>query len=223
MKDASKNGADQKCIKKSFVLPSLVAVVAVLVARPSQAQFTYTTNNDTITITGYTGTNDDVVIPSTIDGLPVTSIGTNAFGLVLDGIFFRFHLTSVTIPNSVSSIGNFVFSGYTSLTAITVDSANQNYSSIEGVLFDKGQTTLIQYPCAKAGASYTIPDTVTSVGGSAFYECSSLTSVVIPNSATSIGYSAFEECQNLANVTIGNSVASIGDYAFNFNYTATTE
>jgi hypothetical protein len=85
-----------------------------------QAQFAYTTDNGTIRITGYTGTDADVVIPSTIDGLPVTSIETNALT--------HSSLTSVTIPNSVTSIGDSAFSYCSSLTAITVDSANQNYS-----------------------------------------------------------------------------------------------
>ena len=73
---------------------------AVLLALPSvvQSQFTYTTNNGAITITGYTGPGGAVTIPSTITGLPVTTIGTSAF-------FNNFALTSVTIPNSVTSIG----------------------------------------------------------------------------------------------------------------------
>jgi hypothetical protein len=102
------------CSKKSFVLPVLIAVVVVLVACPSQAQFTYTTNNGTITITGYAGTNNDVVIPSTIDGLPVTSIGTNAF------LNAYYTVTSVTIPDSVTSIGDGAFADCSSLTSITI-------------------------------------------------------------------------------------------------------
>jgi hypothetical protein len=213
----------------SFALPVLVAVVAVLMALPAKAQFTYSNTNGTVTITGYTGTDATVVIPSTIDGLPVTSLGTSSF--------FGASLTSVTIPNSVKNIGDSAFSGCnrlgnitipnsvtsigdgpfsfcSSLTAITVDSANQNYSSIGGVLFDKGQTRLIQYPPAKAGPSYSIPDTVTSIGGQAFGSCSNLTSVTIPNSVTNIGDSTFENCSSLASATIPNGVTSIGKYAF---------
>src|SRR5215472_11411424 len=100
------------CIKKSFVLLVLVTVVGVLVACPSQAQLTYTTNNDTVTITGYTGTNDDVVIPSTIDGLPVTSIGANAFQYA--------RINTVTIPSSVTNIGDSAFRNCMSLTSITI-------------------------------------------------------------------------------------------------------
>src|SRR5262249_36240422 len=92
---------------------------------------------------------------------------------------------------------------------------NQNYSSIEGVMFDKGQRTLIQYPSAKAGTSYSIPDNVTRIGDSAFFDCWNLTGVTIPNSLTSIGDWAFGECFDLTSVTIGNSVTSIGGGAFN--------
>jgi hypothetical protein len=95
-----------------------------------------------------------------------------------------------------------------------VDSANQNYSSIGGVLFDKGQMKVIQYPSAKAGASYTIPNRVTSIGDGAFGQCINLTNVTIPNSVTSIGGWAFIYCTSLTNVTIPNSVTSIGEFAF---------
>jgi hypothetical protein len=193
------------CFHVPFLLPVLVAVVGVLVACPSQAQFTYTTNNGTVTITGYTGTDANVVIPTTIDGLPVTSIGYEA----LDAI----SLTSVTIPNSVTNIGDGAFSYCSSLTTIAVDLANQNYSSIGGVLFDKDQKTLIRYPSAKDGASYTIPNSVTGIGDSAFF-FTSLTSITIPNSVTSIGGAAFSQCNGLTNVTIPSSVTNIGILAF---------
>ena len=136
----------------------------------------------------------------------VTSIGGSAFSGCSG-------LTSVTIPNSVTSIGERAFSGCSGLTSIIVVGDNPNYSSIDGVLFDKQQTTLIQCPVGKQGA-YFIPNSVTSIGGSAFSGCSGLTSVTIPNSVTSIGERAFYGCSGLTSVTIPNSVTSIGDYAF---------
>ncbi|MBR1922203.1 MAG: leucine-rich repeat domain-containing protein, partial [Paludibacteraceae bacterium] len=128
-----------------------------------------------------------------------------------------YSLTSVTIPNSVTSIGDGydAFYGCSSLTSINVASDNSNYCSVDGVLFNKDKTTLIQYPGGKQGA-YTIPNSVTSIGESAFYNCSSITSVTIPNSVTSIGERAFYECTSLTSVTIGNSVTSIGYQAFAF-------
>ena len=131
----------------------------------------------------------------------VTSIGDRAF----DGCW---NLTSVTIGNSVASIGEGAFGGCSRLTVINVDENNTAYFSIDGVLFNKSQTELILYPRRKQGA-YTIPNSVTSIGRSAFRECSGLTSVNIPNSVTSIKDYAFEGCSGLTSVTIPNSVTSI--------------
>ena len=136
----------------------------------------------------------------------VTSIGRQAF----DGCS---GLTSVTIPNSVTSIGNWAFDGCSGLTEINVDENNSTYSSIDGVVFNKSQTELVCYPGGKQGA-YTIPNSVTTIGSSAFWECHGLTSVTIPNSVTSIGDYAFIGCSSLTSVTIGNSVTNLGDYAF---------
>ena len=139
----------------------------------------------------------------------VTSIGEYAF----DGCT---SLTSITIPNSLTSIGEYAFYGCDALTSINVDVNNPNYCSIDGVLFDKNQTTLIKYPRGKQGASYIIPNSVTSIGHSAFKDCKKLTSITIPDSVTSIGDSAFSRCDKLTSVTIPNSVRSIGEYAFSF-------
>ena len=136
----------------------------------------------------------------------VTNIGGGAF-------FYCYSLTSVTIPNSVINIGAEAFAGCSSLMAITVDTRNSVYSDVDGVLFNQSLTTLVQYPGGIAG-SYTIPNSVTSIGTNAFYDCTSLTSVTIPNSVTSIGDYAFEDCTGLTNVTIGTNVTSIGDSAF---------
>ena len=136
----------------------------------------------------------------------VTSIGEFAFRGCSS-------LTSVTIPNSVTSIGDGAFASCTSLTGIRVTEGNSHYSSdASGVLFNKDKTTLVQ--CPGAFAAYTIPDSVTSIGGSAFRGCSSLTSVTIPDSVTSFGSDAFQGCTSLTSVTIPDSVTSIGGWAF---------
>ena len=139
-------------------------------------------------------------------GNGITSIGNEAFVRCTS-------LTSMTIPNSVTNIGVDVFGGCASLTGITVEALNSNYISVDGVLFDKSQTTLIQYPAGQTGASYTIPDSITSIGDDAFYG-SSLTSVTIPYSVTSIGTNAFSDCSGLTSVTIPDGVTNIGDSAF---------
>jgi hypothetical protein len=167
--------------------------------------FEYTVNYGSVTITKYKGNAARVDIPALIVGRPVTAIGKEAF-------FDCTNLTSVAIPSSVTSIGNWAFSG-TSLTSITVDSRNSAYASIDGVLFNKTIQTIIRYPQGKTGGTYTIPSSVTSIGNGAFF-LTSLTSVTIPSSVTSIGHSAFSNCTSLASVTIPSSVTSIDSRAF---------
>jgi hypothetical protein len=144
----------------------------------------------------------------------VTYIGTFAFSDCS-------RLTSVTIPNSVTNIGTNPFFGCTSLTSITVDASNPAYSSVNGVLFDKAQATLLQFP-GGLGGSYTIPNSVTNIGFQAFYDCTSLTSVTIPGSVTSIGNAAFSYCTNLTSVYFrGNSPTPINNTTVFFGDPAT--
>ncbi len=131
-------------------------------------------------------------------------------------------LTSIAIPYSVTNIQDQAFRGCNSLNSINVDSENPNYTSVDGVLFNKEATELIQYPAGKNNTSYSIPNSVTSIGKYAFYDCNNLTSVEIPNSVTLIGWGAFCGCEGLTSVTIPNSVTSIGDYAFSYCNSLTT-
>lgn len=317
-------------------------VFSLALIPPVVTQLVYTTNNGAITITGYTGTNSAVTIPGSINGLPVTGIGSDAFynksslaGVTLPGsvtsigadaffnckqltnvvipasvttlgngafsasgltsvtlpgsltntgtgVFFACYslasvvisngvtgiglntfyacssLGSVTFPNSVAEIGGYAFYGCESLTnvtldagladidtqafyncgglpaitipgsvtnigyeafdncsrltAITVDSQNALYSSAGGVLFDKNQTNLIQYPAGLAGA-YAVPGTVTTIGDDAFFGSAGLTNVVIPGSVTSLGNEVFSE-SGLTSITLPQGLAAIGDNLF---------
>lgn len=246
-----------------------------------QAQFTFTTNNGTITITGHAGTDRAVDIPSTITDLPVTTIGDftfdgdinlasvtipntvtiigmnafescsltnviipnsvttigwNAFnsctsltnvtipnsvtGLGRHAFEGCTNLTIVTIPNSVTDIGYGAFDYDTSLTAINLEPANPAYSSANGVLFNRSQTRLIQYPGGKVG-SYSIPTSVTSIEGGAFSLCLSLVNVTIPNSVASIGDYAFAGCTSLKRAFFQGNAPSGDSSVFSSDTNAT--
>ena len=124
----------------------------------------------------------------------VTKIGDSAF-------YSCNTLESITIPNSVTSIGEWAFMYCDALKSITIP------NSVVSI----GDATFCH---CDALASITIPDSVTSIGGSAFYHCDALASITIPDSVTSIGDRAFLDCDALASVTIGNGVTSIGEEAF---------
>jgi hypothetical protein len=126
----------------------------LLVVSPVLGQFTYTTNNGTLTITGYTGTNANVVIPDTITGLPVTAIGDSAF-------WRNTSLTSVTIPNGVTDIGIEAFGGCTSLTTVSIPNG---VTSIEGETGD----ALGAFESCISLTNVIIPNTVTNIGVGAF-------------------------------------------------------
>jgi hypothetical protein len=219
----------------------------------AQAQFTYVVTNQTVTITGYTGTIPGRLdVPNVIDGYPVTGIGRSSFVKCLDLAnitipnnvtyigdlaFCRCeNLTNVTIgtnvaniaerafvecgklsslkiPASVVDIGVLAFAACPSLTTISVNTNNPVYSSVNGVLFNKNQTTLVAYPSGRSG-SYSIPIGVTNIGYSSFEGCYSLTGIAMPKSITSIESNAFYYCTHLSSVAIGTNVATIGYAAF---------
>ena len=168
---------------------------AVSAGAESDEDFRYNVFYDgTVEITGYSGDNEIINIPSTINDKKVTSIGDYAFSDCSG-------LTSVTIPDSVTSIGNCAFDGCSGLTNVTIPNS---VTSIGDYAF-----------CKCSGlTSITIPNSVTSIGASAFRYCSGLTSITIPNSVTSIGDYAFSGCSGLTSITIPDSVTSIGNCAF---------
>jgi hypothetical protein len=292
--------AKQLRVRTACATRLLRRLLLLLLTLPAavQAQFNYTINNGTITITDYTGPGGAVVIPDTINGLPVTGIGVYAFsGLtsltsvtipnnvtsvgdfafdsctslasvtignsvisigenafyscpsltsvtIPDSVFnignsafdsdtslasvtignsvasigdYAFFacasLTGVNIPSTVTSIGNDVFYGCNSLSAITVDALNSVYGSLDGVLFNKNQSLLIQFPGGKAGG-YTIPNSVTSIGAGAFDSRTNLTSVTIPTSLTSIENEAFYGCTRLKGIYFQGNAPSVGFRVF---------
>jgi hypothetical protein len=158
----------------------------------------------------------------------VTSIDSDAF------LFCN--LTSITIGSNVTSIRSSAISGCWNLMSISVANDNPNFSSENGVLFNKNKTTIVRYPAGNAGSydipqsvtnidslafsrcwnliSVTIPSGVTNIANSAFSDCTNLTSIIIPDGTANIGSHAFRNCKKLASVSIGNKVTSIGEVAF---------
>ena len=159
----------------------------------------------------------DIIIPETYNGLPVTEIGGNAFNGEKDPR--GNYIESITIPDSIKSIGNYAFSDCDNLTAVYIT----DLTAWCNIPFTYGTDNGGSNPLENGGALYlnnelvtelNIPNTVTEIKPNAFYGCSSLTSVVIGDSVTSIGNTAFYDCTSLTSVVIGDSVTSIGSSAF---------
>lgn len=208
---------------------------------------TFDFNLTTGTITKYNGTDTVVVIPSKINGVTVTTIGTDAF--------LGLNITSVTIPASVTEIGSNAFAGCTNLTSVnyagdwsklTIQSGNPAVEDAANAqLFDfaftpdntavivtkyNGIAADVTIPSRYKGkpvtainnavfpnsavTSVTIPDSVTSIPDAAFVNCSELTNISIPNSVTYIGLSAFSSCTSLKSITLPSSLRSISEALF---------
>lgn len=150
----------------------------------------------------------EVIIPNSVNsigymafyectGLREVTIG-NSLTTIGDHVFsYCTGLTQVNISNSVTVIGGDAFTGCTGLVSFIVDAANTAYSSLDGVLFNKDKSLLLQYPASNSRKAYTIPNSVTVIGRSAFSYSIGLTEVTIPNLVTEIGRSAFYYCIGL--------------------------
>ena len=194
----------------------------------AQAQdFTYTTNNGTITITGYTGPGGNVTIPSVITGLPVTVIGDRAFsslasltGITIpssvtnigDAAFGQCNLTNVIIPDSVTYLGDAAFFACTSLASLTI---GNGFTTIRG---GGGRGMYGTFMGCNSLTRVTIPDSVTNIsdgevhlGGSlgAFYGCG-LTNVIIGKGLAYLGTGAFNYCHNLPGVYFRGNAPTTG-------------
>ena len=226
-----------KLNKITSLLLSVIMVAGIFSAVPfvasalTSGRFEYSVLDDgTAGITKYNDIGSKAVtIPSTIDRYKVTGIGWSAFsgctGLKsitipssvteIGGYAFRGckGLKSITIPSSVTEIGENAFRGCKGLTSITADKNNKNYTSVNGVLFNKNKTEILAYPNAKS-SSYVIPSSVKEIGSAAFYDCTGLKSVTIPSSVKEIGIDAFSGCTGLKSVTISNGVTNIESWAF---------
>lgn len=148
---------------------------------------------------------NDLVIPSTIDGKKVVELSCYIDGKCTGDI---------VIPATVKKIEGFYSDN---INGFRVSSKNKYYSAKDGVLFNKDKTVLLCYPSGKKSKSYTIPSTVKTVKSDAAWANRYLTKLTIPNSVTTIGGSNFSECSKLQTISIGSGLKKIGDYALNNN------
>lgn len=189
----------------SITIPNSVTSIAACTFRKCTGLTSVTIPNS-VTSFGFYSFGGCTGLTSVAFGRNVTSIDIRAF----DGCT---GLISIRIPGKVSFIGVNAFRGCKGLKKISVSRKNKVYRSVKGVLFDKNVTKLITYPNNKY-KTYTIPNSVTSIETSAFYECTNLTKVMIPNGVKSIESHVFYNCTGLTSVTIPDSVTSVGFSAF---------
>ncbi|MBE7082281.1 MAG: leucine-rich repeat domain-containing protein, partial [Clostridiales bacterium] len=184
-----------------LILPGTVQLTSEAFAK--YGNNTCMENLETVTIKNGIKEIPDSIFDANYTGqIPLTTVNLpNTLKTIDDYAFYCASLTSITIPSSVTSIGNSAFSDCTSLTSVNIGN---------------GVTSIDQYAfyCCESLPSITIPSSVTSIGDDAFDYCTSLTSVTIENGVTSIGNSTFNDCTSLTSITIPSSVTSIGDNIF---------
>lgn len=157
--------------------------------------FTSVTIPDGVTIIKYSAFQNCTDLTEVTFGNSITTIEYSAF-------YYCLSLKQVTIPKSVTNIGVNVFFYCTALTHINVDAANPAYSSENGVLFNKDKTTLLRYPAAKPGTTYTVPKSVTCIGESAFGQCTALKELTLSENVSKIESYAFEDFAAITKMTV---------------------
>lgn len=182
----------------------------------------------TAVIDEYIGKEEEIIIPQYIDGIEVTEIGEDSFlcnhavnieipnGIKkIDDYAFElsFKLTSVSLPSSITEVGENPFKLCESLENITIENNNSRLTLLDGVLYDWKDKKLIWYPQNRKDESYKIPDCVERIGGSAFQACKSIKEIVIPDSVIALGDRAFKQC-SLSHIEISDKVIEIGDNPF---------
>ncbi|MDR3174024.1 MAG: leucine-rich repeat domain-containing protein [Treponema sp.] len=137
----------------------------------------------------------------------LTSIGDEAFS-------WSYNISSINLPAGLNSIGHSVFFWCRDFSAVRVDGANRFFAERDGVLFNKTFTELIVYPGGRTGSNYNVPEGVTLIRDGAFAYCYNLHSINLPPGLTAIGDGAFSGCYYLRSISLPESLTSIGNEAF---------
>lgn len=145
----------------------------------------------------------------------ITTIGNSAF-------FSCTSLADISLPDSITSVGANPFASCAALTSIIVSPDHPVLATIDGILFNKTEKSIICYPCAFTAQSYSVPQGIRTIGDRAFFRCDSLTSISLPDTLTSIANSAFSYCYSLTSISLPDSLSCIGEYAFESCYSLTS-
>ena len=226
------------------LLPLALLLVTLLLAvcvSAADSDYLFTENADgTLTITGYAGSDNDLVIPAEINGKKVTTIGSRAFDCFAhedQNQYIYLNITSIIVPEGITTfavtpfgrlpilervelpkslryedIAN-VFDACFSLKEIVVADGNPTIVSVDNVLYSADMRTIYAYPHGKKDESYTIPEGVTTIGAYAFFNNSSLKQIILPESLTKMDYGAFGRIRQLETLYIAKNVSEIASNA----------
>ncbi len=159
-----------------------------------------------VLVTKYVGKDSKIIIPDKIKGYPVNILSANVFNGCTT-------LTYIKVPATVKTLSGETFAECRSLMNIDIDENNETYISDNGIVFNSDKTSLVAFPNARGG-EYTIPETVITIGGSAFAGAYKITDINMYNTVSAISANAFRGCFSLKNLRLSDCLAVIGEKAF---------
>ena len=220
----------------------LVLLTALFIASAHQTlsgetsgDWTYTVTDNQATITNYSGSATEIVVPTALEGIPVVKLGETwppvfykndnslpitkvtipeGIKTIGDYAFYNNQLTEIIVPSSLTEIEDYAFWYNEELEKVTVSDTNPNYTDEDGILYNKSKTSLLRYPQGRSSTTFSIPATVTVVATYAFSGSIGLTEISIPNSVVSIGSDVFSNCSGLLGIDLPGSITSISAHTF---------
>ncbi len=195
------------CVLSFLMIMSCVPLMSAAAAESGESDFEYVTLMGNAVIVNYTGIADEVVIPDTLGGCPVTAVYAYA-------VSSNETIKSVYIPAGVTHILPGAFTGNFNMESVIVAEDNPNYCSVDGALFTKDMTEIMAYPIGSTADEYTVPEGVVSIGRNSFSTTLKMESITLPESLESIGISAFEGSVKLKEINIPSKIKRIEEHTF---------